>query len=97
MLKPVGYRVLIEVEEVQEKTSGGIILAQQTIDADLAAQTTGRVIAVGEFAYKEYPAPWIKAGDAVTFQKYLGVVQTDPETGKKYRVCNDVDILCVTR
>jgi co-chaperonin GroES (HSP10) len=97
MLKPAGYRLLIEVEEVKETTTGGIILAQQTIDADAAAQTTGRVLAIGEFAFKEYPARWCNVGDTVTFAKYLGVVQVDPGSGKKYRVCNDIDILCIVK
>jgi len=94
-LKALGYRMLIEVEEVPETTAGGIILAQQTKDADEAAQEFGRVVDIGEFAFKEYPAKWCKVGDMVSFQKYVGKVIVDPETKKKFRVINDIDVHCV--
>ena len=95
MLKALGYRMLIEVEEVPETTAGGIILAQQTKDADEAAQEFGKVVDIGEFAFKEYPRRWCQVGDTVSFQKYVGKVIVDPETKKKFRVINDIDVHCV--
>ena len=97
MLKALGYRMLIEIEEVPEATSGGIILAPQTIEADTAAQEFGTVVDIGEFCFKEYPVAWCKVGDVVSFQKYVGKVIVDPETQKKYRVINDIDVHCVVR
>lgn len=98
MLKPAGYRLLLEMEEVAEKTAGGIILAQQTKDADEAANQFGKVVAIGEFAFKEYAdgkGAWCKVGDTVTITKYAGKVEIDRATGKKYRVVNDIDIHCI--
>lgn len=95
MLKPLGYRMLIEVEEIPETTAAGIILAQQTREADQNAQEFGRVMDMGEFCYKEYPARWCKIGDVVSFQKYVGKVIIDPETKKRFRVINDIDVHCV--
>jgi co-chaperonin GroES (HSP10) len=95
MLIPAGYRILLKMEEVVEKTAGGIILAQQTIDADEAASKRGTVVAIGEFAYKEYPAHWCKVGDVVTIAKYAGTIEEDPADGQRYRAINDIDVICV--
>ena len=95
MLKALGYRMLIEVAEVEEKTAGGIVLPQATIEADQNAQEFGKVVDIGEFAFREYPARWCQIGDVVSFQKYVGKVIIDPETKKKFRVINDIDVHCV--
>ncbi len=94
MLVPAGYRILLEMEAVDEKTASGIYLAQQTIDADEAASKRGTVVAIGEFCYKEYPGAWCKVGDVVTIAKYAGTIEEDPATGKRYRAINDLDVIC---
>lgn len=94
MLIPAGYRILLEMEEIDEKTAGGIWLAPQTKDADEAASKRGTVLAIGEFCFKEYPGPWCRVGDVVTIAKYAGTVEEDPTTGKRYRAINDIDIIC---
>ena len=95
MLIPAGYRIMLKMEEVEEKTVNGIILAQQTIDADNAAQEFGTVISMGEFCYREYKGPWVKVGQIVGIARYAGKVTIDPDTGEKFRMVNDLDIQCI--
>lgn len=47
MLKPLGDRVVLKAEQAEEKTVGGIVLANNAKDKP----TTGTVVAVGEGRY----------------------------------------------
>lgn len=94
---PAGHRVLIRPDEISEKTSGGIILAQTTKDREQQATMRGVVVEVGENAWKAFDdgKPWAKVGDKVVFRKYAG--EKVPEGDNEYRVVNDEDILCVIK
>jgi chaperonin GroES len=94
-MRPAGHRVLIKPDAVEEKTAGGIILAQSTQQRDQQATMRGEVVSVGENAWKAFDEgnPWAKEGDRVIFRKYAGEIVKDGDT--EYRVINDEDILCV--
>lgn len=94
---PAGHRVLIKPEIVEEKTSGGIILAQTTKDREQQATMRGEVVDVGENAWKAFDdgRPWAKVGDKVVFRKYAG--EKIPEGDEEYRVVNDEDILAIIK
>lgn len=71
MIKPLGDRVAIKVEERPEKTQSGIFLP----DSAKEKPQEGTVVAVG--AGKVYDngqrvAPEVKVGDYVMFSKYSG-------------------------
>lgn len=89
MIKPVGYRVLIKPDKVEEKSKGGIII--NTIDAkrEQAAQVIGEVVAVGDYCWTEYEAPWAKVGDKVYYQKYSGMSLPNDQD---HILLNDTDI-----
>lgn len=95
MLIPAGYRILLEMEEVEEKTTGGIFLPQQVVEKDEAAKEWGKVIAMGNCCYHDLPSPWCGVGDVVGIVRYNGNTFTDPDSGKKYKVINDKDVLCI--
>lgn len=97
MIEPSGHRVLIKPEVVEEKTAGGIILAQTTKDRDQQATMRGTVAAVGVNAWKAFDdgLPWAAVGDKVVFRKYAGEVIKDNDI--EYRVVNDEDILAVVK
>lgn len=97
MIEPSGHRVLILPEIVEEKTAGGIILAQTTKDRDQQATMRGTVAAVGVNAWKAFDdgTPWAAVGDKVVFRKYAGEVIKDGDI--EYRVTNDDDILAVIK
>lgn len=97
MIEPSGHRVLIQPETVEEKTSGGIILAATTKERDQQATMRGTVVAVGVNAWKAFDdgTPWAKEGDKVVFRKYAGENVKDGDVD--YRVVNDEDILAVVK
>lgn len=97
MIEPAGHRVLIKPDIVEEKTAGGIILAQTTKERDQQATMRGEVVAIGVNAWKAFDdgTPWAAVGDRVCFRKYAGEVIKDGD--EEYRVINDDDCLCVIK
>ncbi|MFD1393442.1 co-chaperone GroES [Lacticaseibacillus jixianensis] len=90
MLKPLGDRVVVSVEEEQEETVGGIVLAN---NAKQKPQQ-GTIVAVGEGALspegKRLPMA-VKKGDKVLYDKYAGSeVKVD---GDDYLVLHEKDIM----
>jgi co-chaperonin GroES (HSP10) len=94
-MKPIarGYRVIIELPAVEKVTAAGIILRESTLDREEITCTTGTIVDIGEFAFKEYPVAWYKIGETVIFAEHSGRLWKDNETGKSYRIVNDLDIL----
>ena len=93
MIKPAGYRILIKPRKVEEKTAGGIIIPDTTKEREQFRQMISDVVSVGEFAYHDYPANWVKAGDVVITKEYPGMLVKDPCDNEEYRIINDEDIL----
>lgn len=91
-LQPLGDRVVVEREEAQEKTAGGIVLPDTAKDKP----QQGKVIAVGEGRVakdgKRRPLQ-IKAGDKVLFTSYAG--DEFKVEGEKYFLMREDDILAV--
>ena len=54
-IKPLGFYVLIEMEEVQETSAGGIILDSGMVAKEQDATDVGFVRAIGPTAYHGYP------------------------------------------
>lgn len=94
---PVGHRILILPEQVEEKTEGGIILhtAAQKSREEMA-QINGIVIDIGDTSYNDQPSSWCSVGDKVIFGKYSGLIY-DGVDGKKYRIINDLDVVAVVK
>ncbi|MBN2858375.1 MAG: co-chaperone GroES [Candidatus Delongbacteria bacterium] len=89
-LKPIKDRVVIEmIEEVENKTKGGIIIPDTS---SKEKPQMGKVVAVGndEDLKKE-----IKSGDKVIYAKYSGTEVTLDE--KKYLIVKFEDILAVVK
>lgn len=92
-IRPVEYKVLIEPEIVEEKTTGGIILTPTTKDREQMAQVRGLLIAIGGNAFEDWENK-PKIGDKVYFGKYAGYIVKGND-GKEYRLCNDKDICAI--
>lgn len=93
-MQPVEYKILIEPEEVEQKSAGGIVLAQATTDKEKMAQVKGKLIAVGGNAFEDWQEPKPKIGDSVWFAKYAGYTVKGIDA-KEYRLANDKDISAV--
>ncbi len=71
--KPTGWRLLVLPFRMDEKTKGGILMGQETLDKQQVASQCGNVLAMGPDCYKDkdrYPdGPWCKVGDWVIFAR----------------------------
>lgn len=91
---PVGRRVLVRKDEVEEVTEGGIVLTQETVDGESRKQAYGTVLAIAKEAYEDvYEEKQCAVGDRVIFRSYAGV-QADPQDGDVLLI-NDQDVLAV--
>jgi len=97
MIYPAGHRVIVKVDEIEEKTAGGIIMVNA--DKQTEANIFGTLVAVGPTAWKAFDdgVAWANVGDKVAFAKYGGFVIEDPDTKESFRLLNDEDITCVIR
>jgi|TARA_X000001316_G_C891402_1_gene12996 co-chaperonin GroES (HSP10) len=92
---PSGWRLLVLPFEPKDKTKGGIIIAQESLDKLRIATNCGYVIKVGPLAYmdkdKFHTGPWCKEGDWVIFARYAG--SRLPIEGGEVRLLNDDEVL----
>lgn len=93
--KPTGWRILILPFKMPEKTKGGIIFGQDTLEKQQVGSTCGLVLEMGPDCYNDkdrYPeGPWCKKGDWVIFARYAGSrIQID---GGEVRLLNDDEVL----
>ena len=93
--KPTGWRMLVLPFKMKEKTKGGVILAEDTLERQQIASQVGLVMAMGPQCYKDkerYPeGPWCKEKDWVMFARYAGSrIKID---GGEMRLLNDDEVL----
>jgi len=71
-----GFHVLVRPVSVKSKTKGGIFIPDSTKDDMSYLTTVGKVIALGELAYKDvdkFPnGGWCNIGDYVCYGKHAG-------------------------
>ena len=91
MPEPKGWKVLIAIPQIKEKTSGGIYIPDDLRQRESSASIFGYVVALGDLAYmdeKKFPTgPWCKAGDWVLFRSYSGTRLMVDE--QEFRLIND--------
>ena len=82
-----------------EKTKGGIIMGQDTLEKQQVASQCGNVLAVGPHAYQDkerFPnGPWCKVGDWIMFARYAG--SRIKIEGGEVRLLNDDEILATIK
>lgn len=93
-LQPVEYKILIEPEEIEQKSSGGIILTDKVTDREKMAQVRGKLIAVGGNAFEDWTGAVPQIGMSIFFAKYAGYVIKGND-GKEYRLANDKDVSAI--
>ena len=89
--EPTGYRLLIALPEISEKTEGGVFMPDGLKKDESTASIIGFVLKSGPDAYSDasrFPGgAWCKEGDFVIFRSYSGTrfkIQ-----GKEFRLIND--------
>jgi chaperonin GroES len=91
-LVPLGDRIVVQREELKEKTSGGIFLPDSAKDRP----TRGKVISVGDGRVLENgnrSTFQLKAGDKVLFTSYAGEnIEID---GEEFLLMSESEVLAV--
>ena len=92
---PSGWRLLVLPFSPREKTKGGILIAQESLDKLRIATNCGYVLEMGPLAYhdkEKFPTgSWCKKGDWVIFARYAG--SRLPIEGGEVRILNDDEVL----
>ena len=96
--EPTEFNCIVQVDKIEEKTAGGIIIPDQKRDEDRLASVEAMLIAVSPlaFSYETWPqgARKPEIGDRILMAKYAGSpIKSD--NGTDYRVIKDKDILAM--
>ena len=94
---PEEPKKVTEVKE--EKTKGGILMGQETLEKQQVASQCGNVLAMGSDCYRDKnrykQGPWCKVGDWVMFARYAG--SRIKIEGGEVRLLNDDEILATIK
>ena len=91
MLKPLGDRVVLKIEE-KEQTAGGFVLAKSAQEET----KTATVVATGQGVRTlsgELVAPSVEAGDHVLVEAHAGIDVKDGD--EKYLIVGEASILAI--
>jgi co-chaperonin GroES (HSP10) len=96
-LKPVEYFCVVELDPIEEKTKGGIILPTQIQDKDELSAQEGTLIATSPHAFS-YADDWPEGsvpqvGMRVLFKRYDGALHKRDD--RTYRLLNDKSIIAI--
>ena len=93
--KPTGWRLLVLPFKMKEKTKGGLMLAETTLEKQQVASQVGLVMAMGPDCYKDKErysdGPWCKVNDWIMFARYAG--SRIKIEGGEMRLLNDDEVL----
>ena len=97
--QPTGWRMLVLPFKMNEKTKGGVLLGQETIERQQVGSQCGNVLAMGPDCYNDKKrftqGPWCKVGDWVVFARYAGS-RIEIEGGE-VRLLNDDEVLATVQ
>lgn len=97
-IEPVEFNVLVKQDAVQDKTSTGIYLPEETKDRDRHGETNGVLVAISGMAFNEdiWPQdrPKPQAGQRIAFAKHSGTF-VEGMDGEEYRVIKDKDVVAL--
>lgn len=89
--KPTGYKILVAIPDVQEKTKGGILLPDSLKTKEETASIVAQVIGLGPDCYSDpdrFPSgPYCREGDWIMIRAYSGT--RFKIEGKEFRLLND--------
>ena len=92
---PSGWRMLVLPFTPKEKSKGGILFSQESLDKARIATNCGYVLKLGPLCYQDkdkFPTgPWCKEKDWVIFARYAG--SRLPIEGGEVRLLNDDEVL----
>ena len=97
--KPTGWRIIVLPFKMNDRTEGGVLMTESTLERQQVGSQCGLVLAMGPQCYKDterYPdGPWCKVNDWVVFARYAGSrIQIE---GGEIRLLNDDEILATVK
>lgn len=92
MLKPLGDRVIVTVDKEEEKTVGGIVLANNAKEKPQTAEVVAVGVGLVTDDGKTVPMN-VKKGDKVLFDKYAG--STVKYEDNEYLILHEKDIMAI--
>ena len=97
--KPTGWRIIVLPFKMNDKTKGGVLMTESTLERQQIGSQCGLVLAMGPLCYNDkerYPeGPWCKVNDWVVFARYAGSrIQIE---GGEIRLLNDDEILATVQ
>lgn len=96
-LIPMEFNVVVELDKVEEKTAGGIILPGSKVDREKLEAEEGTLIAVAThaFTYADWPAGSRQpiVGDRVLVARFAGVLRE--RDGRSLKIVKDKDIIAI--
>lgn len=96
-ITPLDVKVLVKPDPVEEKTAGGIILADTSKEKAKYAATKGTLVAKGANAFAEWGADAAPDDNSrVLYAQYAGS-RFKGDDGEDYIICNDEDVVGVTQ
>ena len=97
-IKPLEFNVLVLPQEVERKTKGGLILADQTVEKEEFGRKEGIIVAASPmaFSFPDWPAdePKPQIGQRVMFSKYQAET-VQGRDGGTYWLLKDKAILAI--
>jgi len=97
-IKPIEYKVLIRVDELLDRSSGGIFIPETAMEREQYAHDRGVLVDASEMAFGDWTGRKPEIGNKVIFSKYAGsiIMYEGPDRKRqRYRLCNDKDICAV--
>lgn len=91
-IRPLGDRLVVEPQELESKTAGGILIPE-TADKDKPMQGTVLAIGLGKYVDGKMMPLQVKVGDRVLFGKYAGTNVKFAE--KEFLVMREEDVMGV--
>lgn len=94
---PEGEKILIQVDDMERVTKGGIILPESSRIAEQRRLTTGKILRIGPDAIVRFSEDKkLCVGDRIVFALYGGFNLKDPDKkGRDFRLINDEDVLAL--
>lgn len=97
MIRPMEFNVVVELDPVESKTPGGILLLDTAKERDKLGIQEGTLVAASPlaFTYADWPEGHSPPdlGCRVLFARYSGLIRE--EDGKTFRILKDKDVVAV--
>jgi len=101
---PLGFKVLIVMDKINDKTEGGIILPSESREKEESGGQTARIVDYGPAAFEigagDLPSEWKtkpEVGARILINRYGGIKIFSEGIEGEYRLLSDKEILAIIK